>query len=281
MPRHSANLPAFLDAGTFPTWVEGVHNAMIAAGAKQTADTGQLGANPAIPGAINTDAGSRVYQIGPKFFTRVFFGVGGAIDRPRLAWQVGHGTNGAGALTDNVLGRYQTPAASVTAGVTRAIYASGDGAAGSGNGSFLAIIVNVDPAANASLGILLEAQRGADGNPDGSGLIQLGIGSVQATQHLCLPAGTQPGESITGAVVGNDYLIAATAADVPLMPVLWGIGRVNASKGVFAYRHADMPELTPVGANIGGVARTVLPLGDGARNIAGAGTLYPAIAWDA
>lgn len=91
----------------FRVWINEVHNALIAFGWTQTADTGQINfATVTRPTAINTYQGYAMYAMADALqgtaavFMRIDFGTGGATDTAGLKLQVAiGGTNGSGGLT--------------------------------------------------------------------------------------------------------------------------------------------------------------------------------------
>lgn len=94
----------------FRAWINEVHNALIAFGWTQTADTGQINFSTVTrPVAINTYAGYALYAMADTpqstcaVFIRLDFGTGGFTDGPGMKVQAAiGGTSGAGALTGNV-----------------------------------------------------------------------------------------------------------------------------------------------------------------------------------
>jgi hypothetical protein len=87
-------------------FVQALHDAFLAMGLVQTADTGQI--NPATvskPGGLDTVAGYEIWRFAdahqgsaPIFF-KIEYGTGSGVDRPAVWLQVSSGSNGTGSLT--------------------------------------------------------------------------------------------------------------------------------------------------------------------------------------
>lgn len=91
----------------FRTWINFVHDMMVAAGWSQTADTGQINfATVTAPGASNTKQGYAMYEMTDALastfpiIVKFAFGSAGAADRPGLWFMVGTHSDGAGNLID-------------------------------------------------------------------------------------------------------------------------------------------------------------------------------------
>lgn len=91
----------------FRLWINEIHNALVAFGWVQTADTGQVNyATVTRPAAINTYQGYAVYRMADSLqatcavFIRLDYGTGGTTDAPAIKVKVAiGGTDGAGTLT--------------------------------------------------------------------------------------------------------------------------------------------------------------------------------------
>lgn len=92
------------DDAEFRAWAQSVHDALIAVGLVQAADTGQINFATVARPLANADAGYAVYRFSDALqatrpvFIRLLFGAGNAVTTPRLGVQIGTGTNGAGTL---------------------------------------------------------------------------------------------------------------------------------------------------------------------------------------
>lgn len=166
-------LPAFLDGdATFRQWAQGIHNALVAVGMVQTADTGQINlATAARPGALNTAAGYEIFRFSDALqatapvFIKIEYGVGGALDRPSIAVTVGTGTNGAGTLSGAGVRTRVGPSASKTAGTNLPLRASG-------SSRRLALVYNYDSGSASFAGlIVVERLRDAADNPVAAGVL--------------------------------------------------------------------------------------------------------------
>jgi hypothetical protein len=99
---------------SFRLWINEIHNALLAFGWTQTADTGQINFSTVTrPTAINTYQGFAVYQMGDSLqatcavFMRLDFGTAATTDGPAIKVGLCIGsTNGSGTLTGNVATQY-------------------------------------------------------------------------------------------------------------------------------------------------------------------------------
>lgn len=128
MATRTANLAATNNTDVnFRAWINEIHNALIAYGWVQTADTGQINfATVTRPAGANTYQGYAVYRMNDALqstcavFMRIDFGTAGGVDSPGIKVQITiGGTNGAGTLTGNV-SSIQTTAASNSGTATTA-----------------------------------------------------------------------------------------------------------------------------------------------------------------
>jgi len=93
----------------FRVWGQELNQKLTNIGLVQTTDTGQIDWVTVVkPGALNTDAGFEVWRFNdslqgtsPIYF-KLFFGNGGSLIIPRLRFQFGTGSDGAGSLTGPV-----------------------------------------------------------------------------------------------------------------------------------------------------------------------------------
>jgi hypothetical protein len=166
-------LPAFFSNNTdFQSWVTGVHNALVAVGLVQTADTGQINpATVALPGAITTSAGYEIWRFSDALqatlpiFIKLEYGTGSVISRPSFWITVGSATNGAGILSGALSTRQQQAAAtSKTAGATLPLYVC----AGSG---YIHLSANSESASNSTLLFGIERTRDVSGATTADGYI--------------------------------------------------------------------------------------------------------------
>lgn len=90
----------------FRKWSQDLHNAIVAAGMVQTADTGQITFASAVkPTSSSTSAGYTVYRFNDSqqstapLFVRLDWGTGNAASAPGLRITIGSGSSGSGAIT--------------------------------------------------------------------------------------------------------------------------------------------------------------------------------------
>jgi hypothetical protein len=109
MATHSSSstVPSNNTDANFRSWINFVHDMMIAAGWVQTADTGQINfATVTAPGAANTKQGYAIYAMDDALaatypiLLKWGFGSAGAADRPGLWFMVGTHSDGAGNFID-------------------------------------------------------------------------------------------------------------------------------------------------------------------------------------
>lgn len=193
MGKHTWNsAPSLADAATFRKWVQGVHDAFVAAGWVQSADTGQTDiVSLAVPGTNNTYAGYEVWRLDDTLqatvpiFVKVEYGRGGATTAPLLRLSAGSGTNGSGTLT----GVLFAPLSVGNTGVTATEYAS----YGSGDGSSLCLILWPGFASTPAVAFVLDRSREANGTPNGSGFLisMSGMSSTMKT-NVITASGADP-----------------------------------------------------------------------------------------
>jgi len=211
--------PDVSSAAAFRKWVQGIHDAFVACGWVQTADTGQIAdiSTLAVP-AINTAAGYRMYRLDDALqatapiYIKFEPGVGSSSTRPTLWFTIGRTTNGAGTLSNLLLARTQTNYNSPGITTEVASYASGDGS---------------------SLCLALWPAHG---------------GSTQPVVHLVIERSRDQG----GAPTGDAWLISAgwdTASS---------LHRVIGTNGVIdASEVAEMTYLAVLPGKINGVSQSV------------------------
>lgn len=196
------NLPAFFNSDAdFQAWVQGIHNALIAIGLTQTADTGQI--NPATVTKPTAGSQSKGYEIWrfadtlqssvPVFF-KLEYGSGNSnLNQPGMWITVGSGSDGAGNLTGQLTSRDSiAPSGSKTAGTVLPTYVSGD------SGS-VSVACNVDTGSN-SFGFAFHIMRPRDnsGAVTNEGVIHMRWNNNSNQMHIqFIPAtGAVPGDQI-------------------------------------------------------------------------------------
>lgn len=148
MATHSdtGTVPSNSTDANFRSWINFIHDMMIAAGWNQTADTGQINfATVTAPGAADTKQGYAMYEMTDALAATVpiivkfAFGSGSSANAPGLWFAVGTHSDGAGTLIDPndenrtgyLLDQYsstQAPLRMTTSNTNAAIsFGSGDG----------------------------------------------------------------------------------------------------------------------------------------------------------
>lgn len=94
------------DDATFRSWAQGIHDALLALGLVQTADTGQINLATALkPTVSTTAAGYEIWRFNDALqavapiFLKIEYGSGSSVTVPEVWITVGAGSNGAGVLT--------------------------------------------------------------------------------------------------------------------------------------------------------------------------------------
>lgn len=147
---------------SFRVWINEIHNALIAFGWLQTADTGQINFSTVTrPAGTNQYPGFACYQMNDALqsscavFIRLDFGTGGNTDTPGIKLQVAiGGTNGTGTLTGNV-GTQTTMGGQGTSANLSNLRTSGDA------GSFRALLWTTQ--AGAGFCICIERDKNTNG----------------------------------------------------------------------------------------------------------------------
>lgn len=173
---------------SFKAWAEGLHNAILAAGLVQTADTGQINfASITTLPAAGTVAGYAIYRFNDSLqstapiFLRVDYATSTA-SRAAPAFNVGKATNGAGVLDPAVSfgAQRQFILTSGTSSTGAPTYvAVGDG--------YFCLCFNASTVASGQGGFfIIERHRDSDGNPTGAGVMIAfgGTGSTAATASI-------------------------------------------------------------------------------------------------
>ena len=167
--------PDISSDAAFRKWVQGIHDAFIACGWVQTADTGQLDiATATVPTAQNAAAGYRMYRLDDDFqgvapvFVKAEWGRGASASAnvPAAWFAVGQATDGAGALSSVLFPRTATATNAQVTGVANEYpsYSSGDG-------SSLALAMWPMSGSSPIFFFVLERSRNASGEPTADGLL--------------------------------------------------------------------------------------------------------------
>lgn len=237
MATSAANLPSFFNSDAdFRTWAQGIHNALAALGLVQTADTGQINlATTTKPTVANAVAGYEIWRLADALqatapvFIKLEYGVGVSVDRASLFVTVGSGTNGAGTINQQAIGRTQaaTSISGEAAGSTKPFEASGDPGR-----AF--VIGNQTTTGTAPYGFFVDRTRDASGAPTADGIVH-GIVNSGGVSFTTVPftgnvpaLGAQPQSTIQGATsaVGNNIIISPLLAFLGKVYYTW-IGAMN------------------------------------------------------
>lgn len=104
----------------FREWAQELHDALVAVGCTQTADTGQINFTTVTRAGVNADAGYSIYYMNdsihatePCYF-KIYWGTYAATDRPRIRIEIGTGSDGSGTITGGTTARIITSQAGST-----------------------------------------------------------------------------------------------------------------------------------------------------------------------
>lgn len=259
-----AALPAFFNTDAdFRSYGQKIHDAIVACGWVNTADTGQIDLTTVVkPALVSTPSGYKIYRSNDALhatdpiFIKIEFGSGAtSIARPAMWVTTATGSDGAGTLTGQVGGRQSCPAAvTKAAGNVEKLYVSGDGGRLS--------LVCLDPAdAGMRQGILIDRPRGDDGSKlAGFHFLQqlsngLGVQTVPHEGVIQAFSNTNSGASVP---IG----VHKTGADINFYPFWAACGEPRPVMN-FLYIHADLAGEASVQATVLGATRTLMPLGAG------------------
>lgn len=179
------------DAAGYRAWVSSIHNAILACGLVQTADTGQ--ADPATINPVTSiiSAGYCVYrfndalQVASPIYLRIDWSHGNGSNVAGLWISVGTGTDGAGNLTGATSGVFKcTPAQAATAAANHFVSAE--------QGYFALACIGTAANNMNGLAVGVERIRSADGSLRGDGYAVFAwctalTGSVGAHRVVSIP----------------------------------------------------------------------------------------------
>lgn len=256
----------FTTDAEFREWAQAVHDALVAVGMTQTADTGQINlATVAKPTGTGTYMGYEVFRFSDALqatkpvYIRVEYGSAqGSATRPGVAVTVGTGTNGAGTITGQ-------------AGSRMVLYPSADPSAGagrfSGANNRLSFCLYPDGSGTANV-IFFSVERTKDdtGADNGDGIFTVAVGASSPQTQTIPYSGTIQG--VQGSVttpVPSGETTAVNGSDVVVWPC-FPTPRLNRNpvQNVLTYLTADIS---------GGTTISVDPDGAGAKSYYCAGAL--------
>jgi|GEM_PF-1599108 len=259
------------------SWVQAIHNSLIAIGMVQTSDTGQAVISSLTnPSGTVISAGYEIWRFNdalqstyPLYF-KLEYGRGGATSNPVMWLTVGKGTNGAGTITGVVFPRMLLGYSGTTgwASSTAATgYASSDGGAMCAVFPFVGMTSVVSPPC-----FLIERARNVDGTPRGDALAVAASGGAGSTYVTVAYMDWATGvNAMSGAVALVPYSVGGTvmgsgtslASGVigPIIPALALVPGVVPWQplSVVAFPPGDVPA-TPATIHALGSDRTYLPL---------------------
>lgn len=264
----------------FRAWTTDVHNALIAAGFVQTADTGQIAfASVLKPTAVNTIAGYAMYRFADALqstapiFIKIEFGMGATLDTT-IGWRitVGTQTDGAGVvggvnvvtpLVSQPVSNYpgvNNNWACHTAGAGWIVFDYESGTYGCVLG-FAVFRTQDDAGALSGEGATVYFRAASTSAGTASALRFVTTAGVLVNQGSAIPA------LFPHAM--TDYKVGV---DVQFFPHWTVAPRVRLNPFAFAYVDTDLTHGSPITTTaIDGVSRTYMPLTGYAITAAGAG----------
>lgn len=256
----------FTTDAEFREWAQAVHDALVAVGMTQTADTGQVNlATVAKPTSTGVYMGYEVFRFSdtlqatkPVYIKVEYGSAQGGATRPGVAVTVGTGTNGAGTLTGQV-------------GTRMALYPSADPSVGtgrfSGANNRLTFCLYPDGAGAANVIFFsVERTKDAAGADNGDGLHSTGVGASSVQSQTIPYSGTISGvQSALATPLPPGESTAVNGSDVVVFSV-FPVARVsrNPVQNLVTYLTADIS---------GGTTISVDPDGAGAKSYYCAGAL--------
>lgn len=247
---------------TFRAWGSGVSSALTEVGWPKTADTGQIDwATVLYSTTANTDAGYEIRSNGSNIFLKVLYGSGNPASYPRIGFQVGTGSNGAGGLTGQIYtGIYLT--ANVSTGTQyRCNFA--------GTADYLAVALFIGISSYFG-GFCLERGRAANGSVVTDHLLISHFLQASTIRNQVLPlSGSIPAAQISGGVfMPTDIASGSFGADVVTYPnFLFNVGQImNPGITSLGYFSGDIAEGSQAQVSMYGTPRNYYFLGTGAAN---------------
>lgn len=253
------------DTASFKAWAQAVGTALVAVGLVKTADTGQVDWE-AFSWASSTDSdqGFEVYRFSDTLqstkpvFLKVVYGNGSPSSSARMYFQIGTGTNGAGALT----GVWTTvvQATSAAADGTCTAYFSGDTSS-----LCLCFPRTSGGTVSAYIALVVDRTRGSDGTANGDGLYWCSYSTYSGGQQYAgyfnfaaqAAAAINPAApNMTGVATGK------YGSDVVLMPHVVAVPKAEAfALACLSYWGADISRGSEISLTHLGASHTFLCLG--------------------
>lgn len=248
-----------------------MHDAYIACGFVQTADSGQYDIAAASLPSAATYGGFRIYKMNDALGTaspvyiKLEFYLAGSAGSIEGHVTVGFATDGAGTLTGNKsTARINCYTASTENTAAPASFFSGDGGR-------ISHVYNTGAATNSCNWSNIERLRDSTGAYVGDGVVIVkAIGNAYSHEVVYRTGNNLYKLSKLGVVATDSSATAADGADVytfPLFPV--GRGVHNQMVGVIAYYNADITGGIVQTVDVYGVSRTYWPFGLASANTMG------------
>ena len=248
----------------FRAFVQAIDSGLLAAGGVVAAsDTGQIDpATVAKPGAINTDAGFRMYrfndaaQATQPVFIKLIFGIGASINLPRITFQMGTVTNGAGVFTGTrTTAAVVYPLGSVpVAGQIRHYHSSG------GDGRISHVTHDPDISGR-GLAFAVERLRLLDGTPSDRAIFACAMAATTSRAHYLITNAAYYATAIlsdngaTFPVPAGPIAIAGLGVDVLILPMIAQVSPYFQSMLSFLFTQGGFGAGVPIAVNHMGAER--------------------------
>lgn len=251
------------------TWrseMTSIHNAIIAVGLVQTADTGQINLSTAVRAAVSTPVGYEIFAFNDALqatypvYIKVEYGMGTSSNYPGIWITVGNSTDGAGTLNGYKTSRYY-----LSTGGTSTTGSSG--VSGSTNRLTLAWYYNAGT--NLANWCSIERLQDASGADTSSGFVYVqasrSAGASGNFNQVVYYSGAQPPASAyIGTLMPNmptatTWVVGADTGTGPIVPIGWGVH--PSIQGGLTYFNADLASGNTYSISTYGSAKTFLAIG--------------------
>ena len=242
-----------------------VHDAIIACGWTQTADTGQINfATVTKPGATGTVAGYAIYKSSDALsatkpiYLKLEFGTGNSATQLGFWLQFGTSTTGAGVLTGQTSTRRQMIPGAVGVGLTS--YFSGDGGR-------IAAAICVGGLTGSTTGMYFSVERSHadDGSYDGTGFYWWRASNASVTSQFIPFTGAIFAEDTrTPAMMYQPVSTGVYGTDTGVYPQLPFLGKwLNPLTNFLSYYRADISAGSQIPVRLYGVDHNYITMGPG------------------
>lgn len=246
----------------FRAWAKAFHDALVAFGWVQTADTGQINLTTATkPAVLLTYSGYEIWRADDALqatypvFLKIEYGSGSNnVAYPGLRITGGTGSDGAGNLTGRV-------GATLSAHAGASLPAS---VAQKWSGGTERFVVCINGGAAPSPIIFCERITDTSGNPMGGGFCYGTVGATldgfQLIQHDVASVPTSVSSSLPVVVTGaTNWAVGGDIYFTPVFPV--GYGVFNPLRQILLYGSGDLTELVDITLSHYGTSHTWTPYG--------------------